>query len=159
MVADFISQPASTPNVTEKEREAANLAFLDQICGPGDQVLSGFLFEIAQGSNGRDVVKGDRLVTVYPSANERTNAARLLRVWHRGLAQRSLKVDQTVTHRLKWDPNKLTLEQLEALQKAHEQAALPSGDTVDGKFTETDASTSEPVEEEIDPSDDDPSDE
>lgn len=142
LVADFLETP-NVPKVTEKDREARCLAFLDQVCGPGDEILIGHLAEISQGATGRDVLKGDRLVTVYPSANERTNAARLLRVWHRGLAQRSVKVDQTITHRVKWDPDRLSLQELEQLEATHARAALPEGRTVDAEFSET----ADPIQE------------
>lgn len=128
LVNEFLEKPA-VPQVTEKEREAQCLAMLDRVCGPGDEHLIGHLAEIASGGVGKDVLKGDRLVTVYPSAMERMTAMRMLRVWHRGLAARSLKVDQTVTHRIKWDPNRLSLSQLESLERVHEIAALPAGET------------------------------
>lgn len=133
LVAEFLGKP-QVPQVTEKEREAQCLALLDHLCGPGDETLIGFLFDVAQGTTGRDVLKGDRLVTTYPNANERLAAARMLRVWHRGMAARSIKVDHTITHRAKWDPNKLTLAQLQALEAAHEQASLPSGEVVEGEL-------------------------
>lgn len=139
----FLAEPA-TPTVTEKDREAQCLAFLDRICGTGDEVLGGFLFEIGQGGTGREVVKGDRVVTLYPSANERTNAIRMLRVMHRGLAQRAVKVEHTHEHRHKWDPGKLTLAQLEALETAHAVAALPAGETVDAEFSENPDSPEKP---------------
>lgn len=145
LVSEFLGSP-SAPTVTEKDRESQCLALLDRICGPGDEVLIGFLFDVAQGTTGRDVLKGDRLVTTYPNANERLAAARMLRVWHRGLAARSIKVDQTVTHRLKWDPNKLTLAQLEALESAHAIAALPSGQTVEGELVPAKPENSENLE-------------
>lgn len=133
LVNEFLGKP-QVPQVTEKEREAQCLAMLDRVCGPGDEHLIGHLSEIAGGGVGKDVLKGDRLVTVYPSAMERMTAMRMLRVWHRGMAARSIKVDQTVTHRVKWDPNRLSLEELQALERAHERASLPSGQTVEGEL-------------------------
>lgn len=144
LVNEFLEKPA-VPQVTEKEREAQCLALLDRVCGPGDELLIGHLAEIAGGGVGKDILKGDRLVTVYPSAMERMTAMRMLRVWHRGLAARSLKVDQTVTHRVKWDPNRLSLEELRSLERVHDRAALPAG--------ETDAEIVEPETEEIESED------
>lgn len=138
LVNEFLETPA-VPQVTEKEREAQCLALLDRLCGPGDETLIGFLFDVAQGTTGKDVLKGDRLVTTYPNANERLAAARMLRVWHRGMAARSIKVDQTVTHRVKWDPNRLSLEELQSLERVHEIAALPAGEVVDAELVETES--------------------
>lgn len=146
LVNEFLEKP-SVPQVTEKEREAQCLAMLDHLLGPGDETLIGFLFEVAQGTQGKDVLKGDRLVTVYPSANERLAAARMLRVWHRGLAARSIKVDQTVTHRVKWDPNRLSLAELEALERVHTIAALPAGKEVDGEIVEPEENLENPESE------------
>lgn len=129
LVNDFLEKP-QVPQKTEKEREAQCLALLDRVCGPGDETLIGFLIEVASGAVGRDVIKNDgRIVTVFPTSQERLAATRMLRVWHRGMAARSIKVDQTVTHRVKWNPNKLTLEELEQLARVHDRAALPSGET------------------------------
>lgn len=147
LVNEFLGKP-QIPQVTEKEREAQCLAMLDRVCGPGDEHLIGHLAEIAGGGVGKDVLKGDRLVTVYPSAMERMTAMRMLRVWHRGMAARQIKVDQTVTHRVKWDPNRLSLEQLQALERAHEQAALPSGQTVDGEIVQNPENLENPESEE-----------
>lgn len=134
LVNEFLGKP-QVPQVTEKEREAQCLAILDRLCGPGDETLIGFLFDVAQGQTGRDVHKPDgSLRTVYPNANERLAAARMLRVWHRGLAARSIKVDQTVTHRVKWDPNRLTLAELQALERTHDRASLPSGEIVEAQI-------------------------
>ena len=147
LVNEFLGK-REVPQVTEKEREAQCLALLDRLCGPGDETLIGFLFEVAQGTVGKDVLKGDRLVTVYPNANERLAAARMLRVWHRGMAARSIKVDQTVTHRVKWDPNKLTLTELEAIEAAHARASLPSGQTVEGELLPNPENQENPESEE-----------
>lgn len=147
LVSEFLGKP-QVPKVTEKDREAQCLALLDQVLGPGDETLIGFLFDIAQGTTGRDVLKGDRLVTTYPNSNERIAAARLLRVWHRGLAARSIKVDQTVTHRVKWDPNRLTLAELEVLERAHDRASLPSGPTVEGEIIQENSENLEKPESE-----------
>lgn len=136
LVNDFLERPA-VPQVTEKEREAQCLALLDRVCGPGDENLIAFLYDVVQGGGARDVVKHDHVTTVFPTAGERMAAARMLRVWHRGLAARSVKVDQTVTHRVKWDPNKLSLEELEALERTHQRAALPAGKVVDAEIVET----------------------
>lgn len=137
LVNEFLGKP-QTPQVTEKERESQCIAMLDRVCGPGDEHLIGHLAEIAGGGTGRDVVKPDGTMrTVYPSAMERMTAMRMLRVWHRGMAARQIKVDQTVTHRVKWDPNRLSLEELEALERVHDRASLPSGQTVDGEIVET----------------------
>lgn len=133
LVNEFLGKPVA-PQVTEKDREDQCLALLDRLLGMGDETLIGFLYDIAQGTTGRDVLKGDRLITTYPNSNERIAAARLLRVWHRGLTARSVKVEQSVTVRHKWDPNKLPLEDLQALERMHERAALPSGQTVEGEL-------------------------
>lgn len=143
LVNDFLGTP-KVPKVTEKEREAQCLALLDQVCGPGDENLIALLYEIAQGSVGKDVLKKGEIVTVYPTSGERMAAARMLRVWHRGLAARSIKVDQTVTHRVKWDPNKLSLAELESLERVHQRAALPSGEVVDAQIVEAPEAPADP---------------
>lgn len=135
-VAEFLGQPVSV-KFTEAEREDRSQSLLDDLCGPGDEVLAGFLYEIAEGKTGRDVLKNDRIVTVYPSAIEREGAIRMLRVWHRGLAQKQVKIEKTTTHKVKWDPNSLSLEDLNKLESM-QRKALSAGQTVEGEFQETD---------------------
>lgn len=127
----------------EKPTKKQGLEYLDRLFGKDSNRLFDELSDIALGKHTQEVTTLDRngepkVETSGASWGDRINALKILLEYHQG------KPEKTVNHNVrteapKWNPDALSLEELEQLNRLYKKASVElPGDVVEGEFTEED---------------------
>lgn len=113
---------------------------LDREFGPNGEGLIDVLKKIALGELTTEAPSGlDGLTKIVrPTVAERTVAAKALLAYQHGMPHSTIDVQVDVEPKKKWNPDALSLAELEQLDRLARKAnapALASGIVIDGEFT------------------------
>ena len=131
--------------MAKRNADKAMLDYLDSKFGKDSKALIDKLAEIASGDLTAVEQTLDRngvakLETIGPAWSDRIAALKILLEYQQGKPEKTVNHNVTTAVR-KWDPDKLTLQELEQLSKTLSKAEvkeLDAGEIVDGELTEVD---------------------
>lgn len=126
-------EPMKAGRLTDEAKELRSQEVLDRLLGAGDEKAYLLLMEIAEGRRSIETVnRFGEPVTRRPSFQDMMTAMGMLMDRHRGRPVQKVQHDIRPPASSKWDPDQLSLEDIQQMRKLAGKAQV-----VDAEFTES----------------------